>query len=85
VPIINFQICVISLDCDLQLTDKFGKIYQTALAVLNKLLLVVLKERKSWFEGSESVFGILNLTLLNKQINIKKIKPFVQSRLASTN
>jgi hypothetical protein len=28
------------LDCDLQLKDKFGKIYQNALAVLNKFLLV---------------------------------------------
>jgi hypothetical protein len=35
------------LTFDLQLTDKFGKIYQNGLAVLNKLLLVELKARIS--------------------------------------
>ena len=57
---------------DLQLKDKFGKIYQNALAVLNKLLLVELKARTSWFEGYESIFGILDF--------IKGVKdPFKQA------
>jgi hypothetical protein len=58
VPKINYQSRVITLDCELQLTDKFGKIYQNALTVLNKLLLIELKARTSWFEGYENIFGI---------------------------
>ena len=60
------------LDFDLQLTDKFGKIYQNALAVLNKLLLVELKAGTSWFKGYENIFSIADL--------IKGVKdPFKQA------
>jgi hypothetical protein len=45
----------------LQLKDKFGKVYQNALALLNKILLAILKTKTSRFGGYEDIFGILNL------------------------
>jgi hypothetical protein len=66
------------LTFDLQLIDKFGKNFQNVLAELNKLLLVELKARTSWFERFESIFGILNL--------IKCVKdPFEQANKYENN